>query len=622
MLEYFCIFTKGGALLWTFQLSQVLRGDPINSLVKSCLLEDRAGENAWSYVPKHGAPYAMKWCMNNGLGLVFVAVYQKALTLLYIDDLLECVKREFSKGYQARQLQYEAFDSTFKQLLKECEERSEQIKKGLNQKVNANGVKVGKSAVKEGVLQSQENEEEAEVEDKVIHQNGQHPRMDEPNQVQSDSQVKSDQNESAAFNADAMKKIQSKSSSRGRGRARGKHSTSRNAPLLETGKKARHWGGTLDASQLDASDDKPPLPEENGGVQEAVNVGASRMDVEEDDSYSDNDEEYEINNAAQSAQNKPTKKSAGLLGSFMSSIKMNVMGKQSLSAEDIEDALGLMKRKLMERNVAEPIAAKLCSSVLNNLEGQKLASFTGVSSAVRDSFEDALTRILTPKRSIDILGEIKSAQKKGRPYVIVFCGVNGVGKSTSLSKLAYWLGQNDIKVMIAGCDTFRSGAIEQLKTHCNRLGVPLFERGYEKDAANVASEAIRQAAKDKLDVLLVDTAGRMQDNDPLMRALSTLINKNNPDLVLFVGEALVGNDAVDQLVKFNQRLADLAPTGTTPHGIDGIVLTKFDAIDNKVGAAISMVYASGSPIMFVGVGQTYVDLTRLHVRSVVKSLLN
>eukprot|EP01026_Neomeris_dumetosa_P052879 TRINITY_DN4704_c0_g2_i3.p1 TRINITY_DN4704_c0_g2~~TRINITY_DN4704_c0_g2_i3.p1 ORF type:complete len:462 (-),score=70.95 TRINITY_DN4704_c0_g2_i3:107-1492(-) len=457
------------------------------------------------------------------------------------------------------------------------------------------------------------------VEDKVIHQNGQHPRMDEPN---SDSQVKSDQNESAAFNADAMKKIQSKSSSRGRGRARGKHSTSRNAPLLETGKKARHWGGTLDASQLDASDDKPPLPEENGGVQEAVNVGASRMDVEEDDSYSDNDEEYEINNAAQSAQNKPTKKSAGLLGSFMSSIKMNVMGKQSLSAEDIEDALGLMKRKLMERNVAEPIAAKLCSSVLNNLEGQKLASFTGVSSAVRDSFEDALTRILTPKRSIDILGEIKSAQKKGRPYVIVFCGVNGVGKSTSLSKLAYWLGQNDIKVMIAGCDTFRSGAIEQLKTHCNRLGVPLFERGYEKDAANVASEAIRQAAKDKLDVLLVDTAGRMQDNDPLMRALSTLINKNNPDLVLFVGEALVGNDAVDQLVKFNQRLADLAPTGTTPHGIDGIVLTKFDAIDNKVGAAISMVYASGSPIMFVGVGQTYVDLTRLHVRSVVKSLLN
>eukprot|EP01024_Parvocaulis_polyphysoides_P042810 TRINITY_DN3907_c1_g1_i6.p1 TRINITY_DN3907_c1_g1~~TRINITY_DN3907_c1_g1_i6.p1 ORF type:complete len:307 (+),score=63.64 TRINITY_DN3907_c1_g1_i6:232-1152(+) len=306
----------------------------------------------------------------------------------------------------------------------------------------------------------------------------------------------------------------------------------------------------------------------------------------------------------------------------MSTIKMSVVGKQSLSKEDIDGALVLMKGKLMERNVAEPIAAKLCDSVANNLEGKKLASFTGVSSAVRDSFEGALTRILTPKRSIDILGEIRATQRKGQPYVIVFCGVNGVGKSTSLSKLAYWLGQNDIKVMIAGCDTFRSGAIEQLKTHCNRLNVPLFERGYEKDAANVATEAIKQAARDKIDVLLIDTAGRMQDNDPLMRALSTLINKNNPNLVLFVGEALVGNDAVDQLVKFNQRLADLAPSGTVPHNIDGIVLTKFDAIDNKVGAAISMVYASGAPIMFVGVGQTYVDLTRLHVKSVVKSLLS
>lgn len=157
---------------------------------------------------------------------------------------------------------------------------------------------------------------------------------------------------------------------------------------------------------------------------------------------------------------------------------------------------------------------------------------------------------------------------------------------------------------------------------------------------------MRQAEKDGVHVVLVDTAGRMQDNQPLMRALSTLISLNNPNLVLFVGEALVGNDAVDQLTKFNKSLSDLAPTTagaggpgegtgavgrgqadgsalTRRHGgvIDGIVLTKFDTIDEKVGAALSMVYTSGAPVMFVGCGQTYVDLKKLNVKSVVKSLL-
>jgi len=222
-----------------------------------------------------------------------------------------------------------------------------------------------------------------------------------------------------------------------------------------------------------------------------------------------------------------------------------------------------------------------------------------------------------------------------------------------LSKVAYWLSSNGVKVSIAACDTFRAGAVEQLKTHAARLKVPLFERGYEKDPAKVAAEAVRAAARDGVDCVLVDTAGRMQDNEPLMRALAGLISVNDPDLVLFVGEALVGNDGVDQLTQFNARLLDLAPprnsggvksgngssssngntnndnenaAGTTvregrPCAVDGIVLTKFDTVDDKAGAAVSMVYASGAPVMFVGCGQTYVDLKRLNVRSVVRSLL-
>jgi signal recognition particle receptor subunit alpha len=152
--------------------------------------------------------------------------------------------------------------------------------------------------------------------------------------------------------------------------------------------------------------------------------------------------------------------------------------------------------------------------------------------------------------------------------------------------------------------------------------VTLFEQGYGKDPASIAQSAIHLAKERNIEVVLVDTAGRMQDNEPLMRALSKLINVNNPDLVLFVGEALVGNEAVDQLTKFNQALADHSNTiGDKARLIDGIVLTKFDTIDDKVGAAVSMTYITGQPIVFVGTGQTYSDLHNLNANAVVNSLL-
>jgi len=336
------------------------------------------------------------------------------------------------------------------------------------------------------------------------------------------------------------------------------------------------------------------------------------------------------------------KAGSGMLGSFMQSLALRVAGTSALTRDDLEPALKDMRRKLMERNVAEGIAAQVVDSVARSLEGKALSGFTGVGALVRGAFEDAVSGVLN-KRSADVLLEARRARERGRPYVIVFCGVNGVGKSTNLAKIAYWLGEHGLKVQLAACDTFRAGAVEQLKTHAARLGVPLYERGYERDPAKVAYEAVRQAQRDGRDVVLVDTAGRMQDNEPLMRALANLIAVNAPDLVLFVGEALVGNDAVDQLVKFSRALAELAPPsasaaegggggggasaggggGRPPRapGIDGIVLTKFDTIDDKVGAALSMTYTSGAPILFVGCGQTYQDLTRLNAKAVVRALL-
>jgi signal recognition particle receptor subunit alpha len=134
----------------------------------------------------------------------------------------------------------------------------------------------------------------------------------------------------------------------------------------------------------------------------------------------------------------------------------------------------------------------------------------------------------------------------------VFVGVNGVGKSTSLSKVCSWLLSNNLKVAIAACDTFRSGAIEQLQVHATNLGVNLYAQDYGKEPTIVAAASIQQGRKDGMDVVLIDTAGRMADNELLMRALGKLVGVNKPDLVLFVGEALVGNDSVDQMRKFNR----------------------------------------------------------------------
>eukprot|EP00299_Pterocystis_sp_00344_P015390 c7682_g1_i3.p1 GENE.c7682_g1_i3~~c7682_g1_i3.p1 ORF type:complete len:192 (+),score=52.59 c7682_g1_i3:384-959(+) len=190
-----------------------------------------------------------------------------------------------------------------------------------------------------------------------------------------------------------------------------------------------------------------------------------------------------------------------------------------------------------------------------------------------------------------------------------------------MSQICFWLQQSGLKVMIAACDTFRSGAVEQLNVHARNLNVEVYSQGYGKDAASVASLALKHAERQDVDVVLIDTAGRMQNNEPLMRSLVKLVTDNEPDLVLFVGEALVGNDGVDQLTEFNASLKKYQQDKQNPRLIDGIFLTKFDTIDEKVGAALSMVYVSGQPVLFVGVGQTYTDVRRLNVKSVVASLM-
>ncbi|EIE23438.1 SRP54-domain-containing protein [Coccomyxa subellipsoidea C-169] len=579
MLDYVCIFTKGGALLWTWSLMSgtALRGNPVDALIRNWLLEERSGESSFTYTPPNGAAYSLKWTLHNGLGLVFVAVYQRALKLLYVDELLERMKAEFPKHYQPKCFDYPAFTDSFEKARAELEGAADANKRGGVDKSMAGSDQIGS---KKG---GDSDAEGATVPVSAV-ANGSLT----PGTTDKDSSGDDGDDEAGAFDVSTIKGKLAKRASAG----------------AKRGKKT--------AVEDKKKKDEPKKPKQKGSGLNRIYSETNAVCAEE--------EEEEAAEAG-GAKGRAAKGASSLLGSFVRNITTSVVGTAALTREDIVPALQGLKKKLMERNVAEGIAEKVVESVAANLEGQRLGSFTRVSSAVRAAVEQALHRILTPRRSIDILRDIALAKARGKPYTIVFVGVNGVGKSTNLAKIAYWLLQNEVSVMIAACDTFRSGAVEQLKTHCARLGVPLYERGYEKDPAKVAYEAQRAAERSHKDVLLVDTAGRMQDNEPLMRALSNLITVNSPDLVLFVGEALVGNDAVDQLTKFNQRLSDLATDAATAHTIDGILLTKFDTIDDKVGAALSMVYTSGAPIMFVGCGQTYVDLKRLNVKSVVRSLL-
>jgi len=334
--------------------------------------------------------------------------------------------------------------------------------------------------------------------------------------------------------------------------------------------------------------------------------------------YLPDEAEYESSDSELSEEDEASAEASG--GGLFGYLKSK-LGQAPLTKEDLQPALDNFTDQLCRKNVDNKTATEIVESVMAGLVGKTLGTFTGVASTFKECLAKALERVLTAKRSTDILRGVEQAKAANKPYVIVVCGVNGVGKSTSLSKLAHWLMANNAgKVMITACDTFRSGAVEQLRVHAECLNVHLYAEGYAKDPALVAANGIAHAKREGFDVVLIDTAGRMQNNGPLMAALAKLIDTNQPDLCLFVGEALVGSDGKDQVLMFNQALEDNSQS-KVPRLLDGIILTKFDTIDDKVGAAISMAHTTGRPIFFIGTGQRYVDFKRLNVKRVINALL-
>ena len=391
-------------------------------------------------------------------------------------------------------------------------------------------------------------------------------------------------------------------------------------PKKKTGKEKRVWGEAKVTREAMAELDFSKEPQNSDEVDDKVALDEARAAYlpasDEIPAWEEDDKLDDLSSSSQTGW-----------GSSLKGLLDQMSGNKVLTADDLEGPLNDMQRLLTSKNVANDIAKRICDGVKTKLVGKRMQSFARVKTAVRQALESAIAKILVPSKSreVDVLraavakrdGSILRS-KLNNPYVIVMVGINGVGKSTSLAKIAYYLKSNGCNPLVAACDTFRSGAVEQLMVHAKTLQVPLYHKGYAKDPSAVAKAAISQAADDGHDVVLVDTAGRMQNNVPLMKALSKLVVENQPDLVLFVCEALVGNDGIDQLSMFNSALR----SGGHKRQIDGIVLTKFDTVSDKVGAALTMTHVTGAPVVFIGTGQKYNHLKKLSVQAVIKSMFS
>ncbi len=281
-----------------------------------------------------------------------------------------------------------------------------------------------------------------------------------------------------------------------------------------------------------------------------------------------------------------------------------------LKAEDLQTVLWDFKLSLLENDVAMVVADHICEQIEKRIVGSKVSRLEDRKNLIKETLRDILTETLEADAKTDFLGSIQKKNELHEPFVIVFVGINGTGKTTTIAKISHALLRNKRSLVLAGSDTFRAGAIEQLEEHARRLGVHLIKHQYGADAAAVAYDAVQYATSRGINVVLIDTAGRMQTNKNLLMEMQKIIRVVKPDMVIFVGDALAGNDAVSQAEEFNQSV-----------GIDGSVLTKIDA-DAKGGAAISVAFVTKKPIFYVGIGQKYEDLVIFKPEDLIGRILN
>ncbi len=263
--------------------------------------------------------------------------------------------------------------------------------------------------------------------------------------------------------------------------------------------------------------------------------------------------------------------------------------KKKLTEEKFDEMFEELQLILVQNNVAYSAVESIKDSLGERLIGKTLKD-VDLAKELKESIESLL---INPP---DFIKTIKDSLEVKKPFVILFAGINGSGKTTTIAKVANYLQKNKLSVSLAAADTFRAAAVEQIQQHADKLGVYLTKKDYGSDPAAVGFDAIAHAKKNKVDVVLIDTAGRMQNRDSLMQEIEKIARVNKPDMRIFLGESITGNDATEQAKAFNEAIS-----------LSGIILSKAD-VDEKGGTAISVSAVTGKPILFLGTGQEYKDL--------------
>jgi len=284
-------------------------------------------------------------------------------------------------------------------------------------------------------------------------------------------------------------------------------------------------------------------------------------------------------------------------------------GKILITEEKFENFFWELELMLLENNVAYEAIEEIKKELAEKIVGKEFQRGK-IQDTLSSSIKEIIEKILL--QPFDLIEKIKQERGKSdetkRPYVILFLGINGSGKTTTLAKLAYLLKKNGLSCVLAASDTFRAAAIQQLEKHAEALGIRLIKHDYGADAAAVAYDSIEYAKAKGIDAVLIDSAGRLHSNRNLMDELAKLVRVSKPDLKIFVGEMLTGNDCIEQAKEFDKAV-----------GIDAVILTKSD-VDEKGGTAISIGYMLKKPILFLGTGQKYSDLEEFDKKKIMDKI--
>ena len=291
--------------------------------------------------------------------------------------------------------------------------------------------------------------------------------------------------------------------------------------------------------------------------------------------------------------------------SFFKKISSKI-SKTKITEKDFEVYSEELEILLLENNVALEVAERMVEKLKEQIVGKEFLK-KEIEGEIKDSFKEIIEDILI--EPFDLREKIKEKKSKEKePYVILFCGINGSGKTTTIAKIASFFKKNKISCVLAAADTFRAAAIEQIKKHGEKLGIKVISQAYGTDPAAVGFDAIKYAKKNFIDCVLIDTAGRMHTSKNLLKQIEKIAKVCKPDTKIFVGESITGNDAIEQVRSFDWAI-----------GIDGIILTKAD-IDEKGGTALSVGYVTKKPILYLGTGQEYEKIVVFDKKKFIKDL--